>query len=532
MLRRQTPFLALSAALLLSACGGAQTRVTAAPTDVTPPVEAPTATAEAAEKQAPPASAAPREIQFPKIERSVLPRGLELNTVPLQQLPTVSIKLAVRSGSADDPKQLIGLAHLVSSMLKEGTKSRTSAEIAEQVDFLGAHLWVDNDEEHVYINMRALSEHFDEALSLVADLAINPRFSGAELNKLKARELDRLSLRQKDPNFLVYREFFKQLYGDHPYANVDTNEAVVKRVRSADLRAWHGKHFVPNNAVLVVAGDVSAEAVQKTAKRAFRGWKRGKVSQTPYPAPPERTQRGIVLIDRPESVQSVIFVGNLALSRRDPDYIPLLVANQVLGGSAASRLFMDLREKQSLTYGAYSRVYESVGVAPFRAYAAVRNEVTAQALAAFMGHLDGIVGAVAPEPELANAKRFLVDRFPLRIDTTDKIAGLVLDLRVYDLPDTYWDGFRGQISQVTADAALEAARKYIQPNASLLVVVGKAAAVKDALAKYGPVTVVDTQGKVVVEAAAAPTPPAPIPPAPIPPAPAPQGAAPAASEGD
>jgi predicted Zn-dependent peptidase len=276
----------------------------------------------------------------------------------------------------------------------------------------------------------------------------------------------------------------------------------VARVKRSDLQSFHRKHFAPNNAFLVVVGDVTADQVSAAAAKAFKGWRKRQVEATEYPDPPAREQREVVIVDRPQSVQSVIYVGNLAIERSNPDYVPLLVANQVLGGSAASRLFMDLREKRSLTYGAYSAISERVHVAPFIAYAAVRNEVTSQAMGAFAEHLDQIVAEAPPEPELKNAQRFLVDRFPLRIDTAGKIADLVADLRIYGLPDDYWEGFRTQIGQVSPEAALAAAKEHIRPDESLIVVVGKAADVKPALEAYGPVTVVDTEGEVVIEPAA------------------------------
>jgi len=193
-------------------------------------------------------------------------------------------------------------------------------------------------------------------------------------------------------------------------------------------------------------------------------------------------------------VQSQIVIGNLALKRNDPHYIPLMVANQVLGGSAASRLFMDLREKRSLTYGAYSRIDETVDVGSFRASAAVRTEVTEQAMSGFFEHLDAIVKAAPPEEELAAAHRYLADSFPLAIETADRIADLVADLRLFGLPDDYWDTFRSNIRKVTASQALEAAQTFIHPEQAVVVVVGRAADVAPALAKLGPVRVVDVNG--------------------------------------
>ena len=270
-------------------------------------------------------------------------------------------------------------------------------------------------------------------------------------------------------------------------------------MKRQDLIRWHKRAFTPGNAFLVVTGDVSPDRVTASAERAFGKWT-GKVTPAAAPAaPPAPAARSVFIVDRPESVQSMIYYGNLALPRNDPAYIPLTVVNQVLGGSASSRLFMDLREKRSLTYGAYSDFDDFVQIAPFSAMAAVRTEVTAQAVAAFTEHLERIVKEKAGEAELADAKRYLTDRFPLRIETAGKIAGLVSELREFNLPDDYWDKFRGAIEGVSAEQALEAAQRYIRPGQSTLVVVGKAAAFKPALEAYGPVTVVDTDGNVLVK---------------------------------
>lgn len=490
--------LALVCVALILACGGSPLPVEPTPIAEPTPIEPP---APLTVREDPPPSSAPRDIHFPPIARKASGSGLELNTVELRQLPIVQIELVIRSGSASDPKNLPGLAQLVASMLKEGTQKRDSAKLAEAVEYLGADLSVSNDEENVFISMRALSEHVEQAMSIVAEVAMRPAFSDGELKKLKKRELDRLALEANDPYWLVSREFYKALYGDHPYAHVDTTKEVVQRVSRADLQKWHKANFAPNNAFMVVVGDVSADQVSALADKAFKGWAPRKVTEPVYAAPPSRSARQIVLVDRPASVQSVIFVGNLALDRKNPDYVPLMVANQVLGGSAASRLFMDLRERRSLTYGAYSRIYEGEQVAPFRAYSAVRNEVTAEAMSGFMEHLSRIVSEPAASEEVEASKRFLIDRFPLDIDTAGKIAHLVSNLRIFGLPDDYWDGYRAQIAQVTPDAALAAAKSYVTPDRAVIVVVGKAADVKPVLDQYGQVTVIDIQGNVIPQSA-------------------------------
>lgn len=489
-----------AAALLLHACGSSTTQTDAVEVPDTEPDASPE---QVAQREPPPESGPPRDVQFPPLARATTDNGLEINTVAWNQLPIVYVQLVIKSGAEADPGEMHGLAHLVGAMLKEGTRTRSSAQIAEQVEYLGADLWVHDDEENIYVGMRALSEHLDEAMDILSDVAMNPAFRPDELRKLKRREIDRLALQANDPGFLASRELHARLYGEHPYAHIDTTKEVVERVSRRDLQRWHRQHFVPNNAFLVVVGDTTSADVQRVATEKFGRWRRGEVPEPTYPAPPEREVRQIVLVDRPDSVQSVIYIGNLAIPRAHEDYEELEVANQVLGGSAASRLFMDLRERRSLTYGAYSRIGESVKVAPFRASASVRNEVTADALTAFFEHLERIRSEQVPEPELRDAHRYLSDRFPLQIDTPGKIASLVADLRVYGLPDDYWDGFRTAIREVSAEEAQAAAREHIRPERALVVVVGRAAEVAEALQRWGPVTVVETDGSLAQELPAA-----------------------------
>jgi zinc protease len=445
---------------------------------------------------APPASGPASDLRFPAIARAQTRAGLELDTVAMGALPVIYFRLVIKSGEAADPAAMPGVAHLVAEMLKEGTRTRSSAQLAEEVEFLGASLDIGSDEESIYISGRCLKDQMATMLEILADVAQNPAFTQDELDKLKRREIDRLQLQLSDPSFLAAREVYATLYGTHPYARIDTTEAVVNRVTRADLQRWHRTHFVPNNAFLVTVGDTTPDAVATTAERVFARWRRGNVVDAAYPATPTRTERKIIVVDRVDSVQSVISVANLALARRDPQYVPLMIANQVLGGSPAARLFMDLRERRSLTYGAGSRVGESVDVAPFRAYASVRNAVTAEAMSAFMEHLDRIVTEAPPAEELNNAQRFLSDSFPLRIETPGKIADLVAQLRIYGLPDDYWDTFRTQIRAVTAEQTLAAARQYIHPESAVIVVVGKAADVAEPLRLYGDVTIVSPEGVV------------------------------------
>lgn len=442
----------------------------------------------------PPATAA--DFSLPPVEIAELENGLQVNTVVADELPVVYATLVIRSGAESDPNRLPGLSGLVAQMLKEGTTQRSAAELAEEIEFLGADLWASADEENTYVGIRALAEHFDVAMELLAEVAAKPAFEPSELAKLKRRELDRLALAEREPRYIARRTFYRALYGSHPYGTVDTTPQAVKRVRRQDLVRWHRKHFVGRNAFLVVAGRVEPAEVAAVAQKTLGTWPAGKRAVPTYDQPPSPNDRRILVVDRPGSVQSVIYMGNLAISRASREWIPLMVANQVLGGSAASRLFMDLRERRSLTYGAYSAVAERVDVGPFIAYSSVRTEVTTEAVAALFDHLERIHQEPVEGQELTNAKRYLSDSFPLRVDTPGKLADLVVDLRAFGLPSNYWDNYRKWIRATSASEAHYVARTNIRPNETLVVIVGQAADFAPSLSQLGPVTVVSPDGEV------------------------------------
>ncbi|MEM9864429.1 MAG: pitrilysin family protein [Myxococcota bacterium] len=478
------------------ACGG-----TRAPEGQVPPLEPALETPEQApvveaEPIPAPPSGPARDISFPRIERSTLSSGLEVNVVRSSALPTLHLRLVIRSGAEADPEGREGLSSLVAEMLREGTRRRTSAEIAERIEFLGADLGTGADEENLFLTFRCLSEHLEAALEILAELVTEPAFRDDELAKLKRRETDRLALVGQQPRWLARRELNRRLYGeDHPYGTVDTTVEALGRTTRNDLVRWHRTYVVPNNAFLVVVGDATAAQVQAAATSAFGRWRRRNVRIRALPDVPTRDAREVVVVDRPGSAQSTIFVANLAIARRDPAFIALDVANQVLGGSAASRLFMDLRERRSLTYGAYSDVGERVGVAPFVALASVRTAVTGQAMDGLMEHLNRIVAEAPSDEEVQNATTYLSDSFPLQIATPSRIAWMVANLRIFDLPDDYWDGYRTAIRNTTPANALAAAQAHIQPNEALVVVVGTAAEIAEDLRRFGPVLVVDMEGE-------------------------------------
>jgi zinc protease len=469
--------LSFALALVLAACGSTQTP---APVAVVP-TPAPDADAGAA-TPAPVPVAVPtpgpaRDVHLPPVRATTLGNGLAVQLVEYHTLPVLHLRLVVRAGSSTDPANLPGLASLTGDMLREGTTTRSSAQIAETIEFVGGSLDVSTSADVTVLSVSVLRDHAETALTLLADVLARPTFPQVEINKLRRRETDRLQQSRNDPSWLTRRAFYEGLYGTtHPYGRFDTSPAVLARVTRSDFMAFHRARYVAGNMVLTVVGDVQPAAFDALLSRTLGTLRRGTSPVVPIADVPARTARQIVLVDRPESAQSAIRIGNVSLRRGDPDWVPFTVANQVLGGGVSSRLFMDLRELRSLSYGVYARMGENVGASQWFAGGQVRNAVTGDALHALFRHMECLTTEAAPDPELAMTRSYLTDSFPLSIETPGNVADLVSSMRIFGLPADYYDTLRARVTAVDAAASLATARRYIQPDRALVVVVGTASA--------------------------------------------------------
>jgi predicted Zn-dependent peptidase len=462
-------------------CTSTPSRPTVHPVvDTTPPAPASDAGASAAvarPRVSPPASGPARDVHLPAVRTARLPNGVALNLVEYHTLPVLHLRLTVRAGLSSDPANLPGLSSFTGDMLKEGTRSHTSAQLAETIEFVGGSLNVTTGTDSTMVSISVLRDHAETALTLLAEVLSEPNFLQTEIDKLKRREGDRLRRSLNDPGWQSRRAFYNAVYGPaHPYGHTDLTLDVLRRITRADLVSYHRQRYVGGNMFLVAVGDFDPAAFQALATLALGRLRAGSAPAITFPAVAPRTARQVVLVDRPQSPQSVVRIGHLGLRRRDEDFVPLRVANHLLGGGAASRLFMDLRELRSLTYGAYSAVGESVETAPYFANASVRTPVTGDAVHALYAHLGCVTSQAPPEAEMAQTRSYLIDSFPLSIETPANVADLVTNLRLYDLPDDYYDRYRARVAQVDTAGALAVAQRYIHPEQSLLVVVGSAEA--------------------------------------------------------
>jgi zinc protease len=428
-------------------------------------------------------------VVLPKPQEATLANGLRVALLEDHKLPTFSLQLIVGGGGLADPADKRGLAMATASLLREGTKQRTSREIAEQLATLGASLGAGASPSsgETNISITGLSENADATLTLAADVIRNPAFPQAEVNKFKSRFLSQLQYQRSIPNFLAQEQFMRAVYGEHPGSYVVPPENVLKALTSADLAGYHAAHYKPNNVTLIAHGDVTLKELLAKLERAFGTWPKGDAGTVSLPALSAPAKARVVLVDRPGSVQTSLWLGGLGIERNSADYFAVLVMNHVLGGGPASRLFVNLREDKGYTYGVSSAFTGSTFPGVMVANTDVRTAVTEGAMHELIAEIARISTEPVPEAELKNAKRALIGRFALSLDTPQALMANLATQKIYGLPADYWDTYPQRVEAITAADIERVAKKYYDASRLQIVAVGDGASVRKVLEKYGAV---------------------------------------------
>lgn len=458
-------------------------------------------------KQPPPPLPA-RPIKLPTAHETILSNGLTVVVVEDSRLPLVSYRLAMRTGDAHDPPELPGLMDMLTGLLTEGTQSRTSREIADEVARLGATLQAGANSDYTTVAASSLAMFSENILEMLADVALKPAFPPSELELTKQNTKENLKQQRAQPSFLAGEMTARVMFGDHPYhVTTPTPESVDATTRER-LVEFHQSTFIANNAVLLVVGDVQQDSILQQVENLFGKWQRGKVLGDDFPQPPQRTSSSAYVVDRPGSAQANIVISNAGMTRTNPDYFPLLVMHTVLGANASSRLFMNLREEKGYTYGAYSSLDARRTAGTFRATAEVRTAVTGDSLKEFFYELNRIRNEPVSEKEIADAKSYLTGVFPIRLETQEGLVDQLVQIKMFGLPDNYLEIYRNQIQAVTIPQVQEVAMKYVRPDEAAIVIVGDAAQIAEQVKPFtDQIEFYNTAGKKKDKpAAGAPTP--------------------------
>ncbi|HEX6589739.1 MAG TPA: pitrilysin family protein [Longimicrobiales bacterium] len=435
---------------------------------------------------APRPGAAP-ELSLPNPVRRMLANGLEVILVEQHELPVVDVRLVVRAGAASDAPADAGRATLLADLLDEGTTTRTTLQLADELEFLGAELTTDAGWDATYANLHVLRPRLDEALELMADVVLHPAFPEDEVERKRAERLAALIQQRDEPRFLASNAFASVLYGRaHPYgiSTLGTNESIRALEREELLRTYRA-FFRPGHAFMVVAGDVTMSELMPMLERHFGEWEDEHVSLPDLPAPPAAGATAVHIVDKPGAAQSEIRVGQIGVARDTPDYFPLLVMNTMLGGSFTSRLNMNLREDKGYTYGARSGFDQRMGAGPFTAAAAVETAVTDSAVVEFLREMRRIRDERVSDAELDRAVNYIAYGLARRFETTGDIASNVADAELYALGDDYFDRYVARVRAVTADDVHRVARTYLDPAHWAIVIAGDRAVIEDRLRALG-----------------------------------------------
>jgi zinc protease len=440
------------------------------------------------------------KVKLPKAKEATLPNGLRVVLLESPKLPTFSMQMVVLSGGLSDPADYRGLASFTATLLREGTPTRSSKDLAEQVDALGATLTANAGLSSLTSTIAAsgLIESLDQTFDIFSDVVRNANFPQMEVDKYKSRQLAQQQFLRSNPQFLALEQFNKAIYGNtHPAALAAAPIDSIKKISSKDLATFHSTYYRPNNAMLAVVGDITMKELMTKVEKAFGSWQRADVPATTIPQAPEQAAAKIVLIDRPGSVQTVLQLGTLGIERTSPDYFSVLLADRVLGGGPTGRLFLNLREDKGYTYGAYSGFggFKYRGI--WQSSAEVRTDVTDGAMKEFMYELKRLRDDKVPAEELENAKRAIIGGFALSLEQPQALLQNIITQKLYNLPADYWDTYPQKVSAITADDVQKAAQKYIDLGHLQVVAVGDASKARDVLMKYGKVEVLDTEGKPV-----------------------------------
>ena len=452
-------------------------------------------------RRQPPAPLPPRALNLPLSFEMALSNGLRVVVVEQSRLPLVSFRLAFRTGDAFDPPGLPGLTDTLTSMLVEGTESRTSRQIAEEVARLGATLNAGATSDYTTVAASSLAAFADDALELLADVSLRPSFPEHELQLAKANAQQNLIAQRAQPSFLASEAVARVIFGQHPYSVVSPTPESIEATTRERLLAEHRAKFVPNNAVLFVVGDVSREQTLARVEELFSLWQPGEVSEPDFPTPPAREGRAAYLVNRPGSAQTNIVVANPCIRRTDPDYFPLLVMHTLLGGTASARLFMNLREEKGYTYGAYTQLDARRYAGSFRATTEVRNAVTGPSLREIFYELERVRSEDASDKELTDAKTYLTGTFPIRLETQEGLVDQLVQIRMNGLASDYLQTYRDNVQRVTKEDVRRVAGQYVTPDRAAIIVVGDAAEIREQVAPFAP-RLEDFEGAAAREAGA------------------------------
>ncbi|HTZ46246.1 MAG TPA: pitrilysin family protein [Verrucomicrobiae bacterium] len=452
----------------------------------------------------PPAEGSAEALKLPPMQRSTLSNGLKVVLAERHTAPVVNFSLFVNGGYSSDTSDSLGTCSFAQRMLEEGTPTRDSLKIGEELEALSANFSTGSTLDYSSVNLNALKLNMDQALEIYADIILHPAFPQKEFERLQKERLAAIQRERVTPNPMALRVLPTILYGKgHPYdeavVGTGTTASVSKMTRDA-LVKFHGTWFKPNNATLLIVGDTTLAEITPKLEKLFASWKPGDVPAIKIPSVPQPEKDVVYLMDRPGSGQSVILGAQLAPPSNDPDRIPLELVNDIFGGNFSSRINMDLREDKHWSYGVRSLLIPARGQRLFISFSPVQTDKTKESMVQLIQQYKDIVGdKPITDAELKDEQSNATLALPGSFETVQQLSGAYSNILQYDLPENYYNTYTQKAMAVTPADANEVAKKYIQPGHLVWLVVGDMSKVEAGIRELniGEVHKIDADGKVV-----------------------------------
>jgi len=438
---------------------------------------------------------------LPKPQHATLKNGLRVMLIEQHELPIVNMQLVFQSGSANDPLDKPGLASVMFDMMDEGTTNRDALQIAEDIAFLGASMGFTSSIDGSYASLQTLKEKLDDALTIYADVLLNPSFPAKEFDRIQKTRLAGLMQENDQPAIVATKVFNTVVFGTkHPYGLSSNGTTLsIRSLTIDDLRTFYKDHVRPNNATLIVAGDVTLKELLPFLERHIGGWTSGDIPSVQFPGTATQPKRGVFLVDKPQAPQSQFRIGHVGTRRSNNDYFALEVMNTILGGQFTSRINYNLRERRGYTYGARSGFSYRKTDGPFVASAGVKSSVTDSSVIETLYEIDRIRNEAVTTEELEMAKTSMILRYPSGFETPSQLTNQLANVVLYGLGDNYFNTYIGNINKVSVADVQRVAKKYLNPDQISIVIVGDVSSICGPLEKlgFGSATILNAEGQPV-----------------------------------
>ncbi|MBI1822372.1 MAG: insulinase family protein [Nitrospirae bacterium] len=400
--------------------------------------------------------------------------GITVLLVETHSLPMVQVDLLVRAGSILDSEPKAGLAYLTASLLEEGTKNRSSKQIADEWDALGTEFNASPGSDYVTFSSKLLKKDLEKGLTLFSDILINPQFPEEEVSREKTELLGHLDNEKDDPETIAAKAFDRAIFGKHPYHQpLEGDEETIKRITREDIVRFYQTAYNPRGAILAFVGDLTEEEAKTYAEKYFRLWNPKPQIHSKNPLPPKIDKKEIMVIDK-DLTQTSIILGHTGIPRMNPDYYSLLVMNYILGGGGfSSRMMTNIRDNKGLVYGLFSHFDSRLETGSFEVTLQTKNSSANEAISEVLNEIRKMRNEPVSPVELQEAKDYLIGSFPLKMDTHAKLAGILIYQEFYGLGLDYFDKYAQRIKKVTAEEVQRVARQYLDPDRFVLVAIGK-----------------------------------------------------------